>query len=68
LIRNSYFFPLPTLVPGILGNQIEGKLDKLSVPHVFCTKKTTGYVTLWLAVTDLIPGGLVDCLSDNLRL
>lgn len=54
-------------VPGILGNQLEGKLNKTTAPHYMCEKHTDDYVTLWLAVTDLLPDGEVDCLSDNLR-
>ena len=54
-------------VPGILGNQLEGKLNKTTVPHFLCTKHTDDYITLWLAISDLLPDGEVDCLSDNLR-
>lgn len=55
------------LVPGILGNQIEAKLNKTSTPHFFCFEHTKDYVTLWLSIEDLLPDGAVDCLSDNLR-
>jgi len=54
-------------VPGVLGNQLEGKLNKTTAPHMWCEKHSDDYVTLWLSVTDLLPGGAVECLSDNLR-
>ena len=58
---------VPSPVPGILGNQLEGKLNKTTAPHYMCTKKTDDFITLWLAITDLLPDGEVACLSDNLR-
>lgn len=55
------------LVPGILGNQLEGMLNKTSAPHYICEKHSGSYITLWLSISDLLPDGEVDCLSDNLR-
>lgn len=55
------------LVPGILGNQLEGMLNKTSAPHYICEKHSGSYITLWLSILDLLPDGEVDCLSDNLR-
>ncbi|MBN3306800.1 PAG15 phospholipase, partial [Amia calva] len=54
-------------VPGDLGNQLEAKLDKPSVVHYFCYKKTDDYFTLWLNLELLVPVA-IDCWIDNIRL
>uniref|UniRef100_A0A673Y813 Phospholipase A2, group XV n=1 Tax=Salmo trutta TaxID=8032 RepID=A0A673Y813_SALTR len=56
-----------TLVPGDLGNQLEAKLDKPSVVHYICYKKTDVYFTLWLNLELLVPVA-IDCWIDNIRL
>lgn len=53
-------------VPGDLGNQLEAKLDKPSVVHYICYKKTD-FFTLWLNLELLIPVA-IDCWIDNIRL
>uniref|UniRef100_A0A6J0UL08 Lysosomal phospholipase A and acyltransferase n=1 Tax=Pogona vitticeps TaxID=103695 RepID=A0A6J0UL08_9SAUR len=62
-------FPGPpvVLVPGDLGNQLEAKLDKPSVVHYLCSKKTDSYFTLWLNLELLLPV-IIDCWIDNIRL
>uniref|UniRef100_A0AAY5KMN9 Phospholipase A2, group XV n=1 Tax=Esox lucius TaxID=8010 RepID=A0AAY5KMN9_ESOLU len=55
------------LVPGDLGNQLEAKLDKPSVVHYICYKKTDVYFTLWLNLELLVPVA-IDCWIDNIRL
>lgn len=52
-------------VPGDLGNQLEAKLDKPSVVHYICYKKTD-FFTLWLNLELLIPVA-IDCWIDNIR-
>ncbi|KAM8890932.1 lysosomal phospholipase A and acyltransferase [Spinachia spinachia] len=59
--------PPVVLVPGDLGNQLEAKLDKPSVVHYICYKKTDSFFTLWLNVELLIPLA-IDCWVDNIRL
>ncbi|XP_053555507.1 phospholipase A2 group XV [Bombina bombina] len=59
--------PPVVLVPGDLGNQIEAKLDKPSVVHYMCSKKTDYYFTLWLNLELLLPL-VIDCWIDNIRL
>lgn len=54
-------------VPGDLGNQLEAKLDKPSVVHYICYKKTDVYFTLWLNLELLVPVA-IDCWIDNIRL
>ncbi|XP_043935439.1 phospholipase A2 group XV, partial [Protopterus annectens] len=54
-------------VPGDLGNQLEAKLDKPSVVHYLCSKKTDDYFTLWLNLELLLPL-VIDCWVDNIRL
>jgi len=51
-------------VPGIIGNQIEAKLDKPSSPHFWCEKQHDWF-TLWLEVTELLPEE-VYCFADNI--
>ncbi|XP_075392349.1 lysosomal phospholipase A and acyltransferase [Tenrec ecaudatus] len=59
--------PPVVLVPGDLGNQLEAKLDKPTVVHYLCSKKTDSYFTLWLNLEILLPV-LIDCWIDNIRL
>ncbi|XP_069509680.1 lysosomal phospholipase A and acyltransferase isoform X2 [Ambystoma mexicanum] len=59
--------PPVVLVPGDLGNQLEAKLDKPSVVHYVCYKKTDAYFTLWLNLELLLPL-VIDCWIDNIRL
>ncbi|XP_053305552.1 phospholipase A2 group XV isoform X1 [Spea bombifrons] len=59
--------PPVVLVPGDLGNQLEAKLDKPSVVHYMCSKKTDYYFTLWLNWELLLPL-VIDCWIDNIRL
>ncbi|XP_015195306.1 lysosomal phospholipase A and acyltransferase [Lepisosteus oculatus] len=59
--------PPVVLIPGDLGNQLEAKLDKPSVVHYVCYKKTEDYFTLWLNLELLVPFA-IDCWIDNIRL
>ncbi|KAI4893380.1 hypothetical protein NFI96_022500 [Prochilodus magdalenae] len=59
--------PPVVLIPGDLGNQLEAKLDKPSVVHYICYKKTEEYFTLWLNLELLVPVA-IDCWIDNMRL
>ncbi|XP_075181778.1 lysosomal phospholipase A and acyltransferase isoform X1 [Anomaloglossus baeobatrachus] len=54
-------------MPGDLGNQLEAKLNKPSVVHYMCCKKTDYYFTLWLNLELLLPL-VIDCWIDNIRL
>ena len=69
-VNDSYVFKsllcfVVSVVPGILGNQIEGKLNRTSEPHFFCPKKKDWF-TMWLSIEQLLPGE-IDCLSENMR-
>lgn len=55
------------IIPGDLGNQLEAKLDKPSVVHYICYKKTDDFFTLWLNLELLVPVA-IDCWIDNIRL
>ncbi|XP_026975319.1 lysosomal phospholipase A and acyltransferase isoform X4 [Sagmatias obliquidens] len=57
----------PAAVPGDLGNQLEAKLDKPTVVHYLCSKRTESYFTLWLNLELLLPV-IIDCWIDNIRL
>ncbi|XP_001374267.2 phospholipase A2 group XV isoform X1 [Monodelphis domestica] len=59
--------PPVVIVPGDLGNQLEAKLNKPSVVHYLCSKKTDSYFTLWLNLELLLPV-IIDCWIDNIRL
>ncbi|XP_019311045.1 phospholipase A2 group XV isoform X2 [Panthera pardus] len=59
--------PPVVLVPGDLGNQLEAKLDKPTVVHYLCSKRTDNYFTLWLNLELLLPV-IIDCWIDNIRL
>lgn len=62
---DSLLMPL-VAVPGDLGNQLEAKLDKPSVVHYICYKKTDAFFTLWLNLELLVPVA-IDCWIDNIR-
>lgn len=55
------------LVPGDGGSQMEAKLDKPSVVHYLCDKKTNDYYNIWLNLELLVPL-IIDCWIDNVRL
>ncbi|XP_020790902.1 group XV phospholipase A2 [Boleophthalmus pectinirostris] len=58
--------PPVVLIPGDLGNQLEAKLNKTTVVHYVCYKKTD-FFTLWLNLEQLVPV-IIDCWIDNIRL
>ena len=53
---------LPPSVPGILGNQMEARLNKTG-GRCFCDKQSDWY-TMWLAITSLFPFA-EECFADN---
>lgn len=55
------------LVPGDGGSQYEALLDKPSVVHRWCTRKTSSWFPLWLNLELLAPLAF-DCFIDNIRL
>jgi lysophospholipase III len=59
-------FPV-VLVPGDGGSQLEARLNKSTVVHYLCAKKTDDYFDLWLNLELLIPV-ILDCFVDNMRL
>uniref|UniRef100_A0A3P9HMV4 Phospholipase A2, group XV n=1 Tax=Oryzias latipes TaxID=8090 RepID=A0A3P9HMV4_ORYLA len=59
--------PPVVLIPGDLGNQLEARLNKPSVVHYICYKKTDSFFTLWLNLELLVPFA-IDCWIDNIRL
>ncbi|KAG9340778.1 hypothetical protein JZ751_020370 [Albula glossodonta] len=58
--------PPVIIVPGNLGNRLEAKIDKPSLVHWMCYKKTDDYFTLWIDLNMFMPIGL-DCWIDNIR-
>ncbi|XP_044617123.1 lysosomal phospholipase A and acyltransferase isoform X2 [Equus asinus] len=60
-------FQVYICLPGDLGNQLEAKLDKPTVVHYLCSKRTDKYFTLWLNLELLLPV-IIDCWIDNIRL
>ncbi len=57
--------PPVVIVPGDGSNQLEAKLDKPSVPHIYCAK-TSGWYRLWLNTAELL--AKTSCWADNIRL
>lgn len=53
-------------VPGNLGNRLEAKIDKPTLVHWLCYKKTEHWFTLWIDLNMFMPIG-VDCWIDNMR-
>lgn len=64
-VASSGFSPV-VIVPGTAGSQLDAKLDKPSVKHFYCEKKSDWF-TLWLSVTNLIPPA-INCWVDNILL
>ncbi|KAK4310994.1 hypothetical protein Pmani_017488 [Petrolisthes manimaculis] len=63
----SELIPPVILVPGDGGSQIEARLDKPSIIHYLCTRKTDAWFDLWLNIELLVPL-VIDCWVDNMRL
>ncbi|XP_055790425.1 phosphatidylcholine-sterol acyltransferase-like [Salvelinus fontinalis] len=59
--------PPVLIVPGNLGNQLEAKIDKPSLVHWMCYKKTDDFFTLWIDLNMFMPIG-IDCWIDNIRI
>lgn len=55
------------LVPGDGGSQLVAKLNKPTVVHYFCQKKTSDYFDLWVNLELMVPY-VLDCWVDNMRL
>lgn len=53
-------------VPGNLGNRLEAKIDKPTLVHWMCYKKTEHWFPLWIDLNMFMPIG-VDCWIDNIR-
>lgn len=53
------------IVPGLLGSQLEAKLNKDSSPSLLCKKKSDWY-TLWFEAELVIPG-VDECFVDNVK-
>eukprot|EP00064_Thunnus_orientalis_P006451 superscaffoldBa00000670_g6469 len=54
------------IVPGNLGNRLEAKIDKPTLVHWMCYKKTKHWFPLWIDLNMFMPIG-VDCWIDNIR-
>ena len=54
------------LVPGLAASTIEAKLNKTSVIHPWLCSKTSDWYTIWLTLSELLPG-FYDCFKDNIR-
>lgn len=62
----KYVYDDLCLVPGNLGNRLEAKIDKPTLVHWFCYKKTENWFPLWIDLNMFMPIG-VDCWIDNIR-
>lgn len=52
------------LVPGDGGSRIDAKLNKSTVVHYLCDKKTNDYSNIWLNLELLVPY-VIDCLVSK---
>lgn len=55
------------LVPGVFGSQVEGWYEKGSAPHIYCSKNSKGWTTLWLCIECMLPP-VLSCWVDNIKL
>ncbi|XP_052454439.1 phosphatidylcholine-sterol acyltransferase [Carassius gibelio] len=65
VINNST--PPLIIVPGNLGNRLEAKIDKPTLVHWMCYKKTEDWFPLWIDLNMFMPIG-IDCWIDNIRI
>ncbi|XP_077066603.1 phosphatidylcholine-sterol acyltransferase [Siphateles boraxobius] len=65
VINNST--PPLIIVPGNLGNRLEAKIDKPTLVHWMCYKKTEDWFPLWMDLNMFMPIG-IDCWIDNIRI
>ncbi|XP_002129305.2 lysosomal phospholipase A and acyltransferase-like [Ciona intestinalis] len=54
------------MIPGVLGSQLEAKLNKPDVVSILCSKNSDWF-SLWLNLDGLLPF-LVDCWVDNIKM
>ncbi|KAJ3597092.1 hypothetical protein NHX12_003492 [Muraenolepis orangiensis] len=54
------------IVPGNLGNRLEAKIDKPTLVHWMCYKKTEDWFSLWIDLNMFMPIG-IDCWIDNIK-
>nr|XP_045597361.1 phospholipase A2 group XV-like isoform X2 [Procambarus clarkii] len=66
-VSRTKYIPPVVLIPGDGGSQIEAKLDKPSIIHYICQKKSDYWFDLWLNMELLLPV-VIDCWVDNMRL
>ena len=52
-------------VPGVMGSQLEAKLDKDYAPHEWCSTHSDWY-TVWVAIEQMVPL-VIDCWMNNTR-
>ncbi|XP_053487270.1 phosphatidylcholine-sterol acyltransferase [Ictalurus furcatus] len=55
------------IVPGNIGNRLEAKIDKPTLVHWLCYKKTENWFPLWIDLNMFMPIG-IDCWIDNMRI
>lgn len=60
--------PPVILLNGLAGSVFKAKLNRSSVKHFYCSKKTSDFYTLWINAEELIPGASLNCLFDNMAL
>uniref|UniRef100_A0A671SX25 Phosphatidylcholine-sterol acyltransferase n=1 Tax=Sinocyclocheilus anshuiensis TaxID=1608454 RepID=A0A671SX25_9TELE len=63
VVNNST--PPLIIVPGNLGNRLEAKIDKPTLVHWMCYKKTEDWFPLWIDLNMFMPIG-IDCWIDNI--
>uniref|UniRef100_W5LWA9 Lecithin-cholesterol acyltransferase n=1 Tax=Lepisosteus oculatus TaxID=7918 RepID=W5LWA9_LEPOC len=54
-------------VPGNLGNRLEARIDKPTLVHWLCYRKTENFFTIWIDLNMFMPIG-IDCWIDNIRI
>ncbi|XP_022787807.1 group XV phospholipase A2-like isoform X3 [Stylophora pistillata] len=55
------------IVPGDGGSQLQARINKSTVPHVWCEKTSSSWFDLWLSIESMLPGA-IECWADNIRL
>lgn len=53
-------------VPGDGGSQLQARINKSTVPHLWCEKTSSSWFDLWLSIESMLPGA-IGCWADNIR-
>lgn len=64
--QNEQEIPYPVIIlPGLAGSQLMARLNRTSVKHVYCQKKSDWY-RIWQNTASILPFA-INCFIDNMK-